>query len=301
MTIYRHFENESTKVSSFLTFFDIYIAIGEHSTIEYYNSLRFRLKKTIQCIERVFKVWPPHQVLTTIVNEDKKKILEASIQLDAFVLNCHAIFDNIAHIWNEFKPGTKYKGLNIGIMPTNNHKNFIKELPDGLQALLKKNGMKETMKFMKDVRDSLAHRIPLQISETDTYCIANEHIGSSEKILKTILKYGRIEYYSKLAEGIPPDELLEKYRKFFKIRPIFNLTKNISKKPHIVSRYKSCFGHEYIHCFMLEMQQLVTLILLEFLTSFMKHLNIQEDQIIHLNNLRKKINNFLVFSNQDAP
>ena len=301
LAIYHCFENECKKKILFLRIFKAYVETDERAAIEHYKALLFRFEKTTQCIKEVFKVWPPNQVLIIIKKKDNEKILKASIQLDAFILNCHAIFDNIAHIWNETGLENKLNRSKIGITPSSNHQEFIRTLPERFKLFLEKDGIKKAMKLLVDARHSLTHRIPPRVSEIDTDCIANDYPNTSEKKLKTIILEHRTSYFKKLLDGRKPEDLFERYSKFYKIRPIFNLTKSISEDEVTIELYKSCFGHEYIHCFMLETQQLIVWILFEFLMNCTVNLKISVDHKKYLEDLHKEIKSFLVQPENSAP
>lgn len=165
---YPKFETECEKALEFLERFEWHVKWKKQEAEKYFTSFSFRLKKTIKCVKNVFKIWPPDETLSPIVLEDNEKILETCIYVDSFILNSHAIFDNIAHIWNEEKLESKFKKQQVGLIPNNYNEEFIKTFPKDLRDNLKIGIFNKALKVLKDYRDRLSHRNSPQIESMDT-------------------------------------------------------------------------------------------------------------------------------------
>ena len=288
--IYSAFKGECKNI---FLFFGLFRASLNKDIYEHYENLVFRIEKTTHCIDKIFENWPPEQSMVIIDKEDKKKILEATIAFEAFILNCNAIFDSIAHIWNNLGLESKYQKQALGIIP-NEHKKrkeFIDSLPDQFKDFLKKKEIKKAMKFVADIRDHLVHRYSPRIIEIDTHFIVGKNRGCDEEKLRWIALEYRGGYYSELLKDKKPECLIEKYDDYFRVRPIFEV-KDI--KSSDVLRYRSCFKHEYIHAFMLEAQQLIILLSSNFLMSCVDHLEIPETERESIQFFKNKIKTFLI-------
>lgn len=89
-------------------------------------------------------------------------------------------------------------------------------------------------------------------------------------------------------------ELQNQYKKILRIRPIFNFDKSSSKNKTSIHRYTSAFGHQYIHSFMLETQQVIISISSQILMEYSKSFNMSNNKRKQLKELYEKIEKFLI-------
>jgi hypothetical protein len=120
-----------------------------------------RLKTLSRCLDNVYRILPPDR-LEPPTSEER---YDASISIQAFVLNCFGCFDNLAWIWvNETnlkkEDGESLPNTWVGLGEKNTA--IRKSLPKGLQEYLAKLDA-EWFKNLESFRHALAHRIPLYI------------------------------------------------------------------------------------------------------------------------------------------
>ncbi len=257
------------------------------SAKNYYSSLLFRLRKSFLCVKNTFKSWPPNKLLSPIEDKDKEKITEMCIYLDAFIINCYAICDNIAHIWNEevlnIKEKEKFENkFNIGIIGDRT-KEFRETLPKEFFKILEE--FKEFLNLLKRFRNALSHRDSPQVEENDTYLLKLRYSGWDDESLKFMLGEYRVAYFSeilKLSKNKKNNDFNEeykkinkKYRKEFQVRPILNFysTEEITK----TNRFRNSKGHEYVHSYMLETFEGIIFISSIFFKELIPYLDMSKD------------------------
>ncbi|WP_162901315.1 hypothetical protein [Breoghania sp. L-A4] len=115
----------------------------------------------VRAIDVVFEKLPPE--LDTI--PDRDTVVDATLMIQAFVLNAFGCLDNLAWIWVCEKPVLNARGkelgpLEVGLGPKRRdvRASFSKEF---VAYLEKRQDWVD--KHLKGFRDSLAHRIPLYI------------------------------------------------------------------------------------------------------------------------------------------
>jgi hypothetical protein len=125
-----------------------------------YHGFCRRLDTMIHCIDKVFTKLPPE--LDAIPSRDV--VADATIAIQAFVLNAFGCLDNLAWIWVEEKPVTDKNGdpldrgrVGLGKKSTEVRDSFS---PDFVAYLDKRQPWVD---YLKGFRDALAHRIPLYI------------------------------------------------------------------------------------------------------------------------------------------
>jgi hypothetical protein len=124
------------------------------------HGLARRLGTMARCIEQVFALLPPD--LDAI--PDRDTILDATINIQAFVMSAFGCCENIAWIWVHERdvrgPDTKpLPPKQVGLGP--NYPKVRDALTPGFRDYL--DSRKAWFDLLKDFRDALAHRIPLYI------------------------------------------------------------------------------------------------------------------------------------------
>jgi hypothetical protein len=119
-----------------------------------------RLGIMAHCIHQVFETIPPDKDEIP----SKEQIFDATISIQAFLINAFGCIDNLARIWIHEKPVTTTKGKplprgEIGLFV--HHTRVRGSLSQGFREYLKT--LDEWLTFMGNFRHALAHRIPLYI------------------------------------------------------------------------------------------------------------------------------------------
>lgn len=133
-----------------------------------------RLGTLIRCIDRVFAILPPNR--EGIPSRDEA--VDATINIQAFVLNIFGCLDNLAWIWvcekdvknkdeNELGP----KSIGLG----NKHVRSSFSQPFRLYL----DSLEPWFLHMKAFRDALAHRIPLYIPP---FIVTPDRIGEYQRL-----------------------------------------------------------------------------------------------------------------------
>lgn len=117
-----------------------------------------RLDILVRSIDRVFELVPPDQQGIP----ERDNVVDASIAIQAFIMNAFGCLDNIAWVWLHEKDvkhgnGAAFEPMEVGL----GKKDFRKKLTPEFRAYL--DGKKVWLGNLIDFRDSLAHRIPLYI------------------------------------------------------------------------------------------------------------------------------------------
>ena len=116
-----------------------------------------------RCIERVFELLPPEQE----ASPGYEDLIDATICIQAFVMNVFGALDNLAWIWVSEKPLAVDK-MKTGLGPKCKavRASFSPEMQDYLSKL------EPWFTHIVDFRDALAHRIPLFVPP---YCVPEEN------------------------------------------------------------------------------------------------------------------------------
>lgn len=119
-----------------------------------------RLKILVRCIDKVFEILPPDR--SEVPTRDE--LSDATINIQAFVLNVFGSIDNLAWIWVQEKrltneDGTPIPNSRVGLGAKNKlvRDSFSKEFQEYLKSL------DVWFDAMGNFRHALAHRIPFYI------------------------------------------------------------------------------------------------------------------------------------------
>lgn len=118
-----------------------------------------RLRDLEHCARRVWERIPPNDDSPT-----RDDIFDATMFIQAFVVNVYGAIDNLAWIWTYEKPvlghdGTALTPFAVGFRPKN--KVVRQSVSDETRAFLA--GMDDWFGLLESFRDALAHRIPLYV------------------------------------------------------------------------------------------------------------------------------------------
>jgi hypothetical protein len=119
-----------------------------------------RLGVMAHCIQNVFTTVPPEKEEIP----SKTQLFDATVNIQAFLVNAFGCIDNLARIWIHEKPVTTARGKplpkgEIGLAV--HHTHVRTSLSPAFQDYLKT--LDEWLTFMGSFRHALAHRIPLYI------------------------------------------------------------------------------------------------------------------------------------------
>jgi hypothetical protein len=117
-----------------------------------------RLGVLVRAIDQVYAILPPDR--EDIPERDE--VIDATIAIQSFVLNTFGCLDNLAWIWVHEKDirekdGTELDRKKVGL----GSKRLRETYTDDFRAYL--DGYHQWFEHLKDLRDSLAHRIPLYV------------------------------------------------------------------------------------------------------------------------------------------
>jgi hypothetical protein len=119
-----------------------------------------RLGVMAHCIQNVFTTLPPEKEEVP----SKTQLFDATVNIQAFLVNAFGCIDNLARIWIHEKPVTTERGkpLPKGEIGLAVHHTLVRtSLSEAFQDYLKT--LDEWLTFMGNFRHALAHRIPLYI------------------------------------------------------------------------------------------------------------------------------------------
>lgn len=118
-----------------------------------------RVSTLKRCIERVFNLLPPEKDALPEHND----LIDATISIQAFVMNVFGALDNLAWIWASELP-LEVRALKTGLGPKCDvvRESFSPEMQNYLGHL------DPWFEHIVDFRDALAHRIPLYVPP---YCV----------------------------------------------------------------------------------------------------------------------------------
>ena len=167
-----------------------------------------RLAILVRCIDRVFEALPPGR--EDIPERDE--VIDATIHIQAFVLNVFGCCDNLAWIWvNEKnlmqKDGVPLEPKRVGLGKAYKHvrQSFSPDFASYLDS------RQDWLEHIKDFRDALAHRIPLYIPP---YCIGPRELQEYELLeaaANEAIRGGDCAGY---------DQLMEQQKQIAKFKPI---------------------------------------------------------------------------------
>jgi hypothetical protein len=119
-----------------------------------------RLGVMAHCIHNVFTTLPPEKEEIP----SKTQLFDATVNIQAFLVNAFGCIDNLARIWIHEKPVTTARGkplpkgeIGLAVHHTHVRTSLSQEFQDYLKTL------DEWLTFMGNFRHALAHRIPLYI------------------------------------------------------------------------------------------------------------------------------------------
>lgn len=143
-------------VEAFLNYPYTHARAREHA----HQGLSRRLKILVRCIEKIYATLPPERMELP----SNENLYDASIHLQAFVMNVFGGIDNLAWIWVSEKgvtnsDGSELTNTAIGLRKKNERvrTSFSQAFRDYL------GGMDPWFEYLVLFRDALAHRIPLYI------------------------------------------------------------------------------------------------------------------------------------------
>lgn len=118
-----------------------------------------RIRLVYHSLRNIFAVIPTNS--SELIPDEN--LINASINLQSFLSNLYGILDNIAWVWYYENPElhTIFERHKQQIGLTRKHSQFRKHLPKPFLNTLKQND--NWISFIKEIRDALAHQIPLYI------------------------------------------------------------------------------------------------------------------------------------------
>lgn len=155
-----------------------------------------RLGIMAHCIHQFFETVPPDKEEIP----SKEQIFDATVSIQAFLVNAFGCIDNLARIWVHEKPVKTVKGKplpkgEIGLFV--HHTRVRTSLSKGFQEYLET--LNEWLTFMGNFRHALAHRIPLYIPP---YAVRTQDEATYEEIEKKMIEAsqrGELAEYERLA------------------------------------------------------------------------------------------------------
>jgi hypothetical protein len=124
------------------------------------HGLSRRIYSMTRCVDRVFEVLPPDR--GTIPS--REEVLDATVNIQAFVFNLFGFLENLAWIWVLQRPVTKEDGSGLDRRQVGlgeRYKRVRASFSPTFSRYLDSRG--EWFEHVSDFRDSLAHRVPLYI------------------------------------------------------------------------------------------------------------------------------------------
>ena len=119
-----------------------------------------RLKTLVRCIDKIFEILPPDRIELPTGEE----LSDATINIQAFVINVFGSIDNLAWIWVleksiERNDGSPIPDSWVGLRKKNTlvRDSFSPEFQEYL------NGLDEWFDHLENFRHAVAHRIPLYV------------------------------------------------------------------------------------------------------------------------------------------
>jgi hypothetical protein len=146
-----------------------------------------RLGTLVRAIDLVFETLAPKR--EDIPERDE--VISATIAIQSFVLNTFGCLDNLAWIWVyeknvKAKDGKELDPKKVGLGSRDVRRSFTNEFRAYLDS------RQDWFEFLKDFRDSLAHRIPLYIPP---YIVTPETVEEYNRLEKAIGEAIRLRKY----------------------------------------------------------------------------------------------------------
>ena len=191
---YRKIKSEWGFINRFLYIIGQENLKSENARKYLHHGLGRRLGNMVRCIDNIYRIWPLN--ITSLKKED---IMDVEINLESFIINCDAIFNNITHIWiEEKKPSKKLKLQEIGL---NKSCKKMRELfSDEFQKKLKFFDL--WFETITNTRNSLAHRIPPYIPPYSIDSKDKQQVTRLYKEKDRLLLSGDIKSYNKISAEI---------------------------------------------------------------------------------------------------
>jgi hypothetical protein len=185
--------------AKFLSLQEIYISHPwknsralEHAT----HGFSRRLKTMVRCVHNVYRTVPPER-------KDKPtrdELTDVAINIQSFVMNVFGSLDNLAWIWvsekgQKRKDGTPIPNKQIGLGPR--YESVRNTFPEEFRNYL--DGLIDWFKRLGDLRDALAHRIPLYVPP---YALLTKDLPAYRDLEKKMFAAGMrgdIEEYDRLS------------------------------------------------------------------------------------------------------
>jgi hypothetical protein len=164
-----------------------------------------RLGTLARAIDLVFETLPPER--EDIPERDE--VISATIAIQSFVLNTFGCLDNLAWIWVyeknvKAKDGKELDPKMVGLGSREVRRSFTNEFRAYLDS------RQDWFEFLKDFRDSLAHRIPLYIPP---YIVTPETVEEYNRLEKAIGEAIQLRKYDE------HDRLRQEQDKLGRFRP----------------------------------------------------------------------------------
>lgn len=167
-----------------------------------------RIEIIAMCVENVFQSIPIKQELRAFPSEDR--LLSASINIQASIINVFGSTDNLAWVWVEErqikKDGKPLNKLDVGLTKECVSSSFSKEFQTHLKAL------DEWFTEMGAFRHGLAHRIPLYIPPS---CLPKSNLEARNQIV------AKQEEAHKRQDSAEYDRLDGELKKLHIFQPLF--------------------------------------------------------------------------------
>jgi hypothetical protein len=129
-----------------------------------------RASSLARAIELVFKALPPGRDIEDI--PEREEVVDATIAIQSSVFNTFGCLDNLAWIW-VYEKGMKIQPTDVGLWRKHVRSSFSVEFRAYLE------GHRNWFDAMKELRDSLAHRIPLYIPP---YTVIQSHADEHNRL-----------------------------------------------------------------------------------------------------------------------
>ena len=169
-----------------------------------------RVRMLTHCIEKIFTFLPPDQ--DDIPDDDI--LLDATIYIQAFLINVFGALDNLAWVWVKEK-GLEIENNKIGLGKKCKtvRRSFSLEMRNHLV------GLEGWLENLIDFRDALAHRIPLYVPP---YCVPKANLDAYENLSAQKLATQPLDAYNRIkSEQI----------KLVEYQPVIKHTLNDGKPP----------------------------------------------------------------------
>ena len=140
------------------------------------------------CVESVFELIPPDRD----ISPDKTTLMNATVCIQAFVMNVFGAIDNLAWIWVSEKR-LEIEPKRVGLIPK--CKTVRKTLSPEMQGYL--HELEPWFDYIVEYRDALAHRIPLFIAP---YIVPTKNQPAYHALEVQLLATSNAEDYQRMKE-----------------------------------------------------------------------------------------------------